>query len=209
MDGISYPFERVLTHLAWQVLVISTDYRDLRKAAYQEYVVAFDYNTVRLPSSISPEEGATLGVAFVAAALALGVCMGVDFSGVLDGPDLFSLVRQIGPGVLPDDVRQECLSGILGHERATSGDWLAIWGGKSNSPSYLGTLPTLRFSYSRHRILNLSKPYHPAGQAGRSQNHRHSRQSQARPAPRQPQRHPHRPPGRQPRPQAGRRHHPR
>ncbi len=122
--------------------MISTDYRDLRKAAYQEYVVAFDYNTVRLPPSISSEEGATLGVAFVAAALALGVCMGVDFSGVLDGPDLFSLVRQVGPDVLPDDVRQECLNGILGHERATSGDWLAIWGGKSN-PSYL---PTLEFS---------------------------------------------------------------
>ena len=96
-------------------------------------MVAFDYNTVRLPPTISSEEGATLGVAFVAAALALGVCMGVDFSNVLDGPDLFSLVRQVGPDVLPDDVRQECLGGILGHERAASGDWLAIWGGKSDS----------------------------------------------------------------------------
>ncbi len=96
--------------------MISTDYRDLRKAAYQEYVVAFDYNTVRLPRSISAEEGSTLGVAFVAAALALGVCMGVDFSSVLDGPNLFSLVRQIDPEILPNDVRQECLDGILGHE---------------------------------------------------------------------------------------------
>ena len=76
----------------------------------------------------------------------------------------------------------------------------------SRTPSYL---PALRFSYSRHRVLDLSEPHHPTSQAGRSQNHRHSRQSQARPAPRQPQRHPHRPPRRQPRPQAGRRHHPR
>ena len=132
---------KLLTGLSIQVLVISTDYRDLRKAAYQEYVVAFDYNTVRLPPSMSSEEGATLGVAFVAAALALGVCMGVDFSSVLDGPDLFSLVRQVAPELLPEDVRQECLDGILGHERAAPGDWLAIWGGKS-TPSFSFTSPS-------------------------------------------------------------------
>ncbi|KAK4031325.1 chaperonin 10-like protein [Parachaetomium inaequale] len=126
-----------------RVLVISTDYRDLRKAAYQEYVVAFDYNTVRLPPSISPEEGSALGVAFVAAALALGVCMGVDFSSVLDGPDLFSLVREVAPELLPDDVRQECLDGILSHERATAGDWLAIWGGSSTSANLIIQLAKL------------------------------------------------------------------
>lgn len=112
------------------MLAISTDYRDLRKAAYQEYAVALDYNTVKLPPSISAEEGSTLGVAFVAAALALGVCVGVDFSSVLDGPDLFTLLRQLDPEVLPSDVRQECLDGILSHERAAPGDWLALWGGK-------------------------------------------------------------------------------
>ncbi|KAK3385966.1 chaperonin 10-like protein [Podospora didyma] len=116
-----------------RVLVISTDYRDLRKAAYQEYVVAFDYNTVRLPRSLSMEEGSTLGVAFVAAALALGVCMGVDFSSVLDGPDLFSLVREVDPESIADDIRSECLDGIQSHERARAGDWLAIWGGSSTS----------------------------------------------------------------------------
>jgi len=126
-----------------QVLAISTDYRDLRKAAYQEYVVAFDYNTVRLPPSISAEEGSTLGVAFVAAALALGVCMGVDFSGVENGPDLFSLVRNVATEEIAEDIRQECLDSIRDHERARSGDWLAVWGGKSSSPSCL-------FSLSHH-----------------------------------------------------------
>ncbi|KAK3377115.1 chaperonin 10-like protein [Lasiosphaeria ovina] len=116
-----------------KVLVISTDYRDLRKAAYQEYVVAFDYNIVRLPPSLSVEEGSTLGVAFVAAALALGVCMGVDFSGALDGPDLFSLIRQVDPEAVASDIRSECLDGIQSHERAKAGDWLAIWGGSSTS----------------------------------------------------------------------------
>ncbi|KAM7217501.1 GroES (chaperonin 10)-like protein [Rhypophila decipiens] len=116
-----------------RVLVISTDYRDLRKAAYQEYVVAFDYNTVRLPPSLSVEEGSTLGVAFVAAVLSLGVCMGVDFSHVLDGPDLLTMLRNIDPESIPVDVRQECLEGIQDHERAGPGDWLAIWGGSSTS----------------------------------------------------------------------------
>lgn len=111
--------------------MISTDYRDLRKAAYQEYVVAFDYNTVRIPASLSAEEGSTLGVAFVAAVLSLGVCMGVDFSDVLDGPNLLAILRDIDSEKIPADVRQECLEGIQDHERAGPGDWLAIWGGKS------------------------------------------------------------------------------
>ncbi len=111
--------------------MISTDYRDLRKAAYQEYVVAFDYNTVRLPPSLSAEEGSTLGVAFVAAVLALGVCMGADFSSVLDGPNLYDLVRKVAPSALAEDIRKECLEGIRDHERALPGDWLAVWGGKS------------------------------------------------------------------------------
>ncbi|KAK0649678.1 chaperonin 10-like protein [Cercophora newfieldiana] len=119
-----------------RVLVISTDYRDLRKAAYQEYVVAFDYNTVRLPAHLTFEQGSTLGVAFVAAVLSLGVCMGVDFTSILDGPDLYTLLRDtalIPPDSLAADIRDECLSGIAQHERALPGDWLAVWGGSSTS----------------------------------------------------------------------------
>jgi NADPH:quinone reductase-like Zn-dependent oxidoreductase len=116
-----------------KVISISTDYRDLRKAAYQQYAVAFDYNVVKLPPQISLQEGATLGVAFVAAVLALGVSMGVDFSSVLDGPDLLKMLRKISPDTLPADIRGECLDGIQDHERARPGDWLAIWGGSATS----------------------------------------------------------------------------
>ncbi|KAK4195528.1 chaperonin 10-like protein [Triangularia verruculosa] len=116
-----------------RVLVISTDYRDLRKAAYQEYVVGLDYNTVRLPLSLTIEEGSTLGVAFVAAALALGVCAGLDFSHVLDGPDLYSLVRDLPADRIAEDIRPECLDSIRSHERAQKGDWLAVWGGSSTT----------------------------------------------------------------------------
>ncbi|KAK3400431.1 hypothetical protein B0T20DRAFT_432348 [Sordaria brevicollis] len=118
-----------------RVLAISTDYRDLRKATYQQYLISPTYNTVLLPPFLSAEEGSTLGVAFVAAALSLGVCMGVDFSSVLSGPDLFSLLRSpsFAQDSLASDIRSECLDGIRAHERAKEGDWVAVWGGSSTS----------------------------------------------------------------------------
>lgn len=116
-----------------QVIVISTDYRDQRKGTYQEYVVASDFNVVRIPPRVSLRDGATLGVAYVAASLALGVCLGIDFTHVHDGPDLLDLVRALPPGTLPSDIRDECLSGIPASSRAKPGDWIAIWGGSSTS----------------------------------------------------------------------------
>lgn len=113
----------------FQVLVPSTDYRDSRKAAFQQYAIASDFNVIRLPTNISADEGATVGVAYVAASLALGVCLGVDFSNVLSGPDLFRVLRRIQKGELPSDVQAECHRGISEDERAKAGDWIAIWGG--------------------------------------------------------------------------------
>ncbi|KAF2279436.1 GroES-like protein [Westerdykella ornata] len=113
------------------VIVPSTDYRDLRKAAFQQYSVAASFNTIRLPKHISVESGSILGVAFVSSALALGICMGVSFEGIEDGPDLLSLVRSIEPDRLPADIRAECLEGIQEDERAQRGDFLVIWGGSS------------------------------------------------------------------------------
>ena len=84
----------------------------------------------RIPPQISVNQGATLGVAFVAAALGLGVCLGLDFSSIVGGPDLYRLVRDVDPESLPKDTRSECLDGISDGERAKSGDWIAVWGGK-------------------------------------------------------------------------------
>ena len=85
---------------------------------------------VRIPPHISLQDGSTIGVAFVAAVLALGVCMGVDFSSIQGGPDLLELLQSLDPESLPEDIRAECLAGIQPAERAKPGDWLAIWGGK-------------------------------------------------------------------------------
>ncbi|KAF2826643.1 GroES-like protein [Ophiobolus disseminans] len=113
------------------VTVPSTDYRDLRKAAYQQYSIASSFNTIRLPKNISVESGSILGVAFVSAVLALGICMGLDFSSIEDGPNLLNIVKNIDSEKLPTDIRQECLKGIGGVERAKKGDFLVIWGGSS------------------------------------------------------------------------------
>jgi hypothetical protein len=67
----------------------------------------------------------------VAAVLALGICMGVDFTSILNGPDLLKIVREIDEERLPKDIRDECLSGIGDRERAKKGDWVVIWGGSS------------------------------------------------------------------------------
>lgn len=85
---------------------------------------------MRLPQHISFEDGSTFGVAFAAASIALGVSLGLDFSSILDGPDLFKTVREIGHDRLPSDIRDESLHGIESSERAKSGDWIAIWGGE-------------------------------------------------------------------------------
>ncbi|KAM3424749.1 hypothetical protein BST61_g6733 [Cercospora zeina] len=112
----------------------STDYRDVRKAAYQEYVVTTDYNVTRIPQGVSVKQGAALGVAYVAAITALGVSFGLDLSNLRNaprGPDLLQLTRQLDPRLVPDDIRDEIFSGIPIHERPQPGEWLAIWGANS------------------------------------------------------------------------------
>ena len=112
-----------------QVLAVSTDYRDPRKAAYQQYVVATQSNLAPLPDNITSDEGAAIGVAFVTSVLSLGFCIGIDFKDALSGPNLQNVVKKINPSRLPEDVRGECLRGIEKTERPGRGDWIAIWGG--------------------------------------------------------------------------------
>lgn len=114
------------------VLSPSTDYRDIRKAAFQEFVVSTEHNSARVPRDLPIQTSAVIGVAFVTAALALGVCIGLNFavSVELKGPDLLELLREVNPGDFAPDIRDECIAGIAQSERAKPGDWIAIWGGK-------------------------------------------------------------------------------
>lgn len=114
------------------VLVPSTDYRDIRKAAFQEYAIATDFNAARIPSSTSIHASASLGVAFVASALALGVSFGLDFSQLSQtpGPNLTQIINQLEDKDIPADIHDECFASSSRSERPRRGDWLAIWGGE-------------------------------------------------------------------------------
>ncbi|KAJ4123165.1 hypothetical protein NW768_009693 [Fusarium equiseti] len=116
-----------------RVIAISTDYRDSRKGAYQDHVVAKSYNIVRLPGHVSFEQGSTIGVAFVTAAVALGICLGVDFTDVDNGPDLRQVVEGLNVDSLPKDVHKEIAQQIPTQDRPEAGDWFVIWGGSSTS----------------------------------------------------------------------------
>ena len=110
----------------------STDYRDVRKAAYQEYLVTTDYNVARLPADLSVNQGAAVGVAFVSSLIALGISLGFNFSDVRDapqGPDLLSILEGVNREDVPEDVRSEVFDGIRQEERPQAGEWFAIWGG--------------------------------------------------------------------------------
>lgn len=115
------------------ILGPSTDYRDVRKAAFQEFVVSTEFNCARIPQGMPVQNCAAVGVAFVAASLALGVCLGIDFSSIIDssvhGPNLLALLRVFVPSSFPEDIRRECMEGISLRERAKASDWVAIWGG--------------------------------------------------------------------------------
>jgi hypothetical protein len=102
-----------------------------------------DFNACRIPANLAITEAAPLGVAFVAAALALGICMGADFvstGGRPRGPDLLRTVRSLPREALPQDVRAECFDGIREDERPQRGDWIAIWGGKETGPLFEAVL---------------------------------------------------------------------
>jgi hypothetical protein len=114
------------------ILSPSTDYRDIRKAAFQEFVVSTEHNSARVPRDLPIQTSAIVGVAFVTAALALGVCIGLSFAGSIElkGPDLLDLLQKVSPCEFAPDIRDECLNGISKAKRAKPGDWIAIWGGK-------------------------------------------------------------------------------
>jgi NADPH:quinone reductase-like Zn-dependent oxidoreductase len=108
--------------------------------------VASEYNVCRIPDITSGQALAGLGVAFVAAVLALGVCLGSDFSsieGTQKGPNLRKILRSLDRESVPQDVRKECFEGIPESEIPQAGDWIVIWGGSSTSARILAQLAKL------------------------------------------------------------------
>lgn len=166
------------------VLVPSTDYRDVRKAAFQEYAITTEFNAVRIPPSVPIHASASLGVAFVASVLALGVSFGLDFSLVesLPGPNFVNILQAIGESdpTIPVDVRGECFHGKEEKERVKRGDWIAIWGGMFSCSHEARhnvrlIIPLLCYSIDHNRLHNPT-----TSQTGRSQSHLRCRPRQTR-----------------------------
>ena len=96
-----------------------------------------DYNVARVPTTMSPQSGAAIGVAFVAAALAIGISLGVDFANVTGpylGPNLVELLKELGRNEIEEDVVDECFDSMRAEDRPKPGDWFAIWGGEFPNP---------------------------------------------------------------------------
>ncbi|KAF2095397.1 GroES-like protein [Rhizodiscina lignyota] len=117
------------------VLAISTDYRDYRKAAFQEFAISSAFNVLRVPETISTETISGMGVAFVTATLSLGVCLGQKFFMKKSGKelDLCLLAQTQQEHEVPEDVRDVVFNGIPTAERAQIGDWLLIMGASAIS----------------------------------------------------------------------------
>lgn len=93
------------------------------------------YNAAKIPGSLPVPSGASLGVAFVAAALALGVSFGLDFStAAIPGPDLRHILRGVDIKQIPVDIRNECLSNGTESDTVQKGDWIGLWGGENIVP---------------------------------------------------------------------------
>ncbi|THW77476.1 GroES-like protein [Aureobasidium pullulans] len=127
------------------VLSPSTDYRDIRKSAFQEYAISTQHNVAKLPQNVPTTHAASIGVAYVAAALALGVSLGLNLPKVSgqDQADLWEAVRRLPQDAIPIDVAAECLSSIENSERPQQGDWIAIYGGSSTSALFISEIARL------------------------------------------------------------------
>ncbi|KAH0357171.1 GroES-like protein, partial [Aureobasidium melanogenum] len=127
------------------VLSPSTDYRDIRKSAFQEYAISTHHNVARIPRNVPTTQAASIGVAYVAAALALGISLGLRLQSLADRDeiDLWEAVRQVPVSSIPADIMEECLSGIENAERPQPGDWIAIYGGSSTSALFISEIARL------------------------------------------------------------------
>ncbi|KAL5119969.1 hypothetical protein ACEQ8H_002067 [Pleosporales sp. CAS-2024a] len=116
-----------------KILSVSTDYRDLRKSAFQEYAVVSEFNAVKLPRSLHGYHAASVGVAFVTAAIALGVSLGMVFPTDANGSalNLLKVAQAQEPSNVPADISDEIFNAIHPRSRPRNGDWIMIYGASS------------------------------------------------------------------------------
>lgn len=109
-----------------------TDYRDFRKSAFQEYAVVDDFAAIRIPPEFNAPHAASVGVAFVAAAIGLGICLGLTFPGPQKPRplDLLNIARSQDQEDVSEDALDEVFNAISLWNRPNTGDWILIYGGE-------------------------------------------------------------------------------
>lgn len=122
----------------FKVLAVSTDYRDFRKAAFQEFAIVCCYNAIRIPPQVDKFRVASIGVAFVAAGLALSACLGISFTKGKHNRSFNLLeIAQRDIKQMPEDVLPEIQPGISPSSRPYPGEWILVYGGKFDVCSVL------------------------------------------------------------------------
>ncbi|KAH7000610.1 hypothetical protein EDB80DRAFT_753778 [Ilyonectria destructans] len=111
-------------------VAVPPDYRGSRKPAFQEFATVCCYNATCIPRHIDPFPIASIGVAYVAASLALGVCHGISFT---KGDDKrpFNLlnISKTSPEDIPSDIVEEIFHGIRPSSQPYPSEWVLIYGG--------------------------------------------------------------------------------
>ncbi|KZT41733.1 oxidoreductase [Sistotremastrum suecicum HHB10207 ss-3] len=132
-----------------QVFAPSTQYRDYRTSAFQQYAVLPEHCVAKVPSSTKLHNAAAIGVGAVTAALAIGSALGIEFEGFsprkyaigADGEELAwsSSVLSEDIGLLTDKLQHSAIASTdakLHDENdfepinsSPKEPWLLIWGG--------------------------------------------------------------------------------
>lgn len=90
-----------------------------------------DFNAVKLPQINQGYHAASIGVAFVTAAIALGVSLGMVFQAAANGSvlNLLKVAQAQEPSNVPADISEEIFNAIDPGSRPRNGDWIMIYGG--------------------------------------------------------------------------------
>ncbi|KAH7115059.1 chaperonin 10-like protein [Dendryphion nanum] len=120
-------------HLGDTILSVCTDYRDFRKSAFQEYAIVDDFMAIKVAPIVNAPHAAAVGVAFVAAVIGLGICLGLTFPGPNKPKplDLLELARSQDRSDVPEDAIDEVFNAISLWNRPNTGDWILIYGASS------------------------------------------------------------------------------
>ncbi|GAA5849016.1 hypothetical protein JCM3766R1_005427 [Sporobolomyces carnicolor] len=98
-----------------RVFAVSTNYRDYRTSSFQQYAIASSHCLGLVPSNVTVEQSAALGVGVSTAAIALSSTLGIEIRGFASARLGIGSEGELDPSTLPSPPAQR-------------GEWILIWG---------------------------------------------------------------------------------